>query len=149
MKPCNAQKMKALSVRQPFAGLIAAGIKRLEIRGWQTDYRGPILICASKREHPLFVSYHYRSGLLEIRNSSAPRKIQVELGQISILGAALCVVDLVDVNPFVQEQEKSACIDWIPAAFAWHLENPRPILRPLPVLGKPKFFEFDDSLIVY
>jgi hypothetical protein len=42
--------MKVLSVRQPFASLICAGIKTIENRSWKTDYRGTILIHASKDE---------------------------------------------------------------------------------------------------
>lgn len=40
--------MKALSLTQPWASLILAGAKRFETRGWNTDYRGPLLIHASK-----------------------------------------------------------------------------------------------------
>lgn len=39
--------MMALSVRQPWASLIVAGIKRVENRTWTTDYRGPLLVHAS------------------------------------------------------------------------------------------------------
>jgi hypothetical protein len=38
----------ALSIRQPWAALVAAGEKTLEIRSWRTNYRGPILIHAAK-----------------------------------------------------------------------------------------------------
>jgi len=40
--------MKALSVRQPWAWLIAHGLKPVENREWETHYRGPVLIHASK-----------------------------------------------------------------------------------------------------
>lgn len=38
--------MKALSVKQPWAALIASGEKPYEVRTWRTDYRGPLVICA-------------------------------------------------------------------------------------------------------
>lgn len=38
--------MKALSIRQPWAGLIVHDYKDIENRGWATHYRGPILIHA-------------------------------------------------------------------------------------------------------
>jgi hypothetical protein len=38
--------MKALTVKQPWASLIAAGIKDVENRSWPTRYRGPLLIHA-------------------------------------------------------------------------------------------------------
>ena len=40
--------MRALSIRQPWAWLIINGLKTLETRGWTTEYRGPLLIHASK-----------------------------------------------------------------------------------------------------
>lgn len=39
--------MKALSIKQPFASLIAHGIKDIENRTWKTKYRGRIYIHAS------------------------------------------------------------------------------------------------------
>jgi hypothetical protein len=38
--------MKMLTVRQPWAALIVAGIKPVENRTWSTEYRGPVLIHA-------------------------------------------------------------------------------------------------------
>lgn len=40
--------MKALTVRQPWASLIAAGVKTIETRSWSTEYRGPLAIHAGK-----------------------------------------------------------------------------------------------------
>jgi hypothetical protein len=40
--------MLALSVRQPWAELIASGIKRLEHRSWPIAHRGPLLIHAAR-----------------------------------------------------------------------------------------------------
>jgi hypothetical protein len=42
--------VKALSVRPPFAQLIAAGVKTLELRSRPTSHRGELLICATKPE---------------------------------------------------------------------------------------------------
>lgn len=38
--------MRAITIHQPFASLIAHGVKTYETRGWPTAYRGPILIHA-------------------------------------------------------------------------------------------------------
>ncbi len=40
--------MKALSLTQPWATLVAIGAKRIETRGWWTAYRGELLIHATK-----------------------------------------------------------------------------------------------------
>ena len=44
--------MKAISIKQPWASLIAYGIKDIENRTWRTNYRGRVLIHAgaSKKE---------------------------------------------------------------------------------------------------
>ena len=41
--------MKALTLWQPWASLIALGHKTIETRGWATRFRGPIAIHAAKR----------------------------------------------------------------------------------------------------
>lgn len=40
--------MKALSLTQPWATLVAIGAKKIETRSWSTSYRGPVAIHASK-----------------------------------------------------------------------------------------------------
>lgn len=40
--------MKAITIKQPFASLIANGIKEYEFRTWKTKYRGKLLIHAGK-----------------------------------------------------------------------------------------------------
>jgi predicted transcriptional regulator len=36
--------MKALSIREPWAGFIIHGKKTIELRTWRTNYRGPVLV---------------------------------------------------------------------------------------------------------
>lgn len=38
----------AISIRQPWAALLVAGIKSIEVRKWPTRRRGPVLIHAAK-----------------------------------------------------------------------------------------------------
>ena len=40
--------MKALTLLQPWASLVAIGVKRWETRAWRTSYAGPLAIHASK-----------------------------------------------------------------------------------------------------
>lgn len=47
--------MKAITIHQPWASLIAHGYKRFETRGWRTNYRGPIAIHASKKRDMEFI----------------------------------------------------------------------------------------------
>ena len=43
--------MKCISLKQPYAYLLASGIKSIEIRKWNTNFRGEFLIHASKTVH--------------------------------------------------------------------------------------------------
>lgn len=38
--------MKAITLKQPWASLVAYGIKKYEFRTWKTNYRGKLLIHA-------------------------------------------------------------------------------------------------------
>ena len=40
--------MKALSLKQPFAELVVEGKKKIELRNWNTKFRGDFFIHASK-----------------------------------------------------------------------------------------------------
>jgi len=42
-------ELRLLSVKQPWASLLVHGTKQLEVRSWQTSYRGPVAIRASGR----------------------------------------------------------------------------------------------------
>jgi hypothetical protein len=42
----------ALSLKQPWAALLAAGRKTIEVRAWATRFRGPVLIHAARVPDP-------------------------------------------------------------------------------------------------
>ena len=44
----NHSSMKCLSLRQPYAELLVSGKKTIELRKWNTNFRGKFLIHASK-----------------------------------------------------------------------------------------------------
>jgi len=113
--------MKALSVRQPWASLITIGRKTLELRTWQTSYRGPLLICAGARPDPR--GAHIQSWVH--------------------LGAAEAIVELVDIRSATDADEDAACFrpsDFAPECYAWVLANPRPV-KVFPVKGQLGLFE--------
>jgi hypothetical protein len=75
---------KELSIRQPWAHLIVAGIKQIENRTWTTRYRGPLLIHAGQLWHDETIADIERRHRIAI-----PRDLQ--------LGGIVGIVDLVDV----------------------------------------------------
>jgi len=141
--------MKAISVKQPFAALIAAGIKQFETRKWKTAYRGPLLVHASLALHPLFVEYDFATETLELDNFSTKRWYTVNKHLMARSGEMMCVVDLVDVQPFEDDKsvEDLACCDWY-GGYVWKLENPK-LTFPIPLKGKLGIFDVPDELIKY
>jgi hypothetical protein len=59
--------MKALSVKQPWADLIASGQKTIETRNWYTPYRGNILICSSKEPDKIAMVLLEKTALQFVR----------------------------------------------------------------------------------
>lgn len=110
--------MKALSVRQPWATMIAEGSKTIETRTWGTDYRGDLLIVSSKR----------------------PQIDDLPTGQ------ALCVVELVDCRPMTVADESRARCKWYDGAWAWVLSNKRPV-EPVNIRGRLGIYEVDEVQI--
>ncbi len=102
--------MKALSVKQPWANMIARGEKTIELRSWRTRYRGDLMICSSA------------------------------LPDIPPAGAALAIVKLVYCKKATQaDEERACCVVRVGRDFAWILENVRRI-RPWPVKGAQGLF---------
>ena len=62
--------MKVITIKQPFATLIAEGLKEYEFRTWKTSYRGEILIHAGKgvdkkaMERFKYLNLEYPSGCI-------------------------------------------------------------------------------------
>ena len=126
--------MKTLSVQQPWATFIAQGWKTIEVRTWRTDYRGALLIAASKGSNlPASVTHIEENG----EQIAMPR------------GVALCVVDLLDVRRLTLADAAPANLEPedMPAdGWAWLLGNPRAV-EPIPIKGKLSLYDTPDELI--
>lgn len=134
--------MKAISLWQPWASLIAVGAKQYETRSWGTPYRGPLVIHASKTEQGMssFGEYHIRQALAGagIRSTYAlPR------------GVALCVVNLVDCDVMTSRliddisEDEFAFGDWKEGRYAWKMEVVRVFDKPIPMRGMQGLFDVD------
>lgn len=113
--------MKAISLRPEWAMPVALGIKTVECRTWGTGYRGDLLVCSSSRKVDGLVSGH-----------------------------ALCVVELVAVEPFGDRHRNGALVgaldDLADGTLAWCLGNVR-MVRPFPVKGKLHLFDVSDDSV--
>jgi len=120
----NEPKMKALSIRQPWAWLIAHGIKDIENRDWPTKFRGEFLIHAAKKfEREAYLRLCEQFNLAGVM----PQPGAFELG--GIVGKAAIV----------------ACVTahsspWFRGRYGFVVSNASPIAL-LPERGKLSFFE--------
>ena len=118
--------MKALSIKQPFAELIIQGRKKIELRKWNTNFRGEFFIHASK-----------------IPDEKAMQKFNFkELPCGFIVGKE----KLVDVKKYENEDEHNKDKNLHLASSFWGnygfvLENPERI-KEIPCKGKLSFFDF-------
>lgn len=97
--------MKFLTIRQPWASLIAVGAKTIETRPFSTKYRGPLAIHAGKA-HPSIHAIGQRPsfGIYAQGKPRAFRMLRSSDGRwIELpLGAVVAVCDLVDVVPIAE-----------------------------------------------
>jgi hypothetical protein len=129
--------MKAISIKQPWTGLIASGLKPLETRTWETKHRGDLLICSSKKPSTSVVLSDFAPD--GIGRYVAP--------VIENFGKALCVVDLVDCRPYRKEDEAKTLCDYYPG-YVWEFRNLRRVV-PFDVKGRQGFYNVQDKNIVY
>lgn len=84
--------MKALTIKQPWASLIAAGVKDVENRTWDTRYRGPLLIHAGKGVETI------PTGVVELFSYDARAVLERDLPRGGIIARAQ-LVDVVTDSP--------------------------------------------------
>lgn len=127
--------MKVLTIKQPFATLIAEGLKEYEFRTWKTNYRGEILIHAGKGiDKKSMEKYKYLN--LEYPNSCIIAKVTI--------------TDCIKVDDNIRDYLKSKQTsiydnitknkDW--EGYAFKLENITKI-EPINISGKLSFWEYE------
>ena len=114
--------MKALSLKQPWAGMIANGEKTIETRTWRTNHRGDLLICSSKKFDEYATPDMFSDATCFVR------------------GMTICVVNVVACVPMEEKHVIEACCDVYEGAWAWILEDIR-IVKNLPVKGVLNIFD--------
>lgn len=127
--------MKVLTIKQPYASLIAEGLKEYEFRTWKTKYRGEILIHAGKGVDKKAME-KFKCFNLEYPS-----------------GCIIAKVNLTDCIPIDNEarnmlkEKKSIIYDHIIdnndyKGYGFKLENIKKI-KPIPINGKLSFWEYD------
>ncbi len=148
-----AVQIRALSITQPWATLIAIGQKRVETRSWGTSYRGPIAIHAAKtfpggaRDLCVPGPGFARSPLYDALRAAGIRgpirdRRRCSTGDLP-LGAVLAIAELVDVRRITSPEALGHVLGanevafgaWTPGRYAWLLAYVRPLAEPIPARG--------------
>ncbi|QDP86052.1 ASCH domain-containing protein [Chryseobacterium sp. SNU WT5] len=141
--------MKALSIKQPWASLIAHGIKDIENRTWKTNFRGRIYIHASgtkvlnglrvltEEQYVIAQKIFLENGFDKF--SDLP--VSAIIGEVEIVDCVINHSSIWAEETELPEQLGNQCI------WNWVLANP--ILYKNPILnvkGKLSFWEPDNHL---
>ena len=123
--------MKALSIRQPWAWLIINGGKDIENRDWKTNFRGRVLVHASKgmTREEWSDAWTFAQGL-----GASPKAIAAGVTRDSILrGGIIGSIEIVDCVSYSSSP-------WFMGKFGFVLRDPRP-LPFVPWKGQLGFFD--------
>ena len=127
--------MKVLTIKQPFATLIAEGIKEYEFRTWKTKYRGEVLIHAGKGiDKKAMEKYNHLN-------------LEYPSGCIIAKATITDCVKIDDEMRILLKNKKSIVYDNIVNNTEWNgygfkLENVEKI-NPITASGKLSFWEYD------
>jgi len=123
--------LKCLSVSQPFADLIISGKKIIELRNWNTKFRGEFLIHAP----------------IKIRTKDCSR---LKINKKLVTGAIVGKAELYDVKKYdlIKEIKKDqkyhfASKKFNGKTFGFMLKNSKPFRIPIPWKGQLGFFDVE------
>lgn len=124
--------MKVITLKQPWATLVAEGIKRYEFRSWKTNYRGKVLIHAGagvdKKDMERFSHLN-----LEYPSKRIIAEVEIE-----------DCLELTDkLNQEIISENNIAYGSKVRTGYAWKLKNVKKIELDREINGKLGFWNYD------
>jgi activating signal cointegrator 1 len=149
----DGRTMKAISLWQPWATLIAIGAKRIETRSWMTYHRGPLAIAATKSTPADAKTAALFNG--NIRRSLQDARLWRPGEELALPeGCVLCTARLVDVRPVPDRPTTIAGVTipppepelsfghYAPRRFAWLLADVVQLAEPVPCAGGQRLWDW-------
>jgi len=120
--------LKAITIPQPWASLVAIGAKTIDTRPYATSYRGPLAIHAARAE-PIVDDPYYRALLSAagLAVTALPRGKIIAVGRL-----AACERITPAACPCYPEYAFST---FTPGWYAWKIDAIRPLETPRPFKG--------------
>jgi hypothetical protein len=153
--------MKALTLWQPWATLVAMGEKRIETRNWSTKYRGELAIHAAAKLPPKWLGASSRTDPFrdELADLFAVRRDRDDRGGKHVddllrtlpLGKVVCVVRLMaveEINDMLRETlstRERLFGNYEGGRYAWHLEMVDVIEPPIPAKGQRLLWNWNST----
>lgn len=148
--------MKAITVLQPFATLIALGEKHFETRSWKTDYRGELLIHAGKGTQYMYL-WEREAFYSVLEKHGYIRRDRIPLGAIiakvnltdclkvkeSTLDFGIGITKAVLENGMEIKDNELKFGDYTRGRYAWKLENVEMLKESIPVKGQQRLWNFN------
>jgi hypothetical protein len=146
--------IKALSLYQPWASAVP-GPKGLETRGWDTSYRGPLLICAAQKVMPfdllleLGAQEEWCYAMAPIFGYAQDAyKFAHRVRKLLPYGKAVATCNLVATYRTGSLTRKMIGAnypfgDFSPERYALDLRDRKAIKEPFPVRGRQKLFDVE------
>lgn len=134
--------MRVLSIKEPFASLVALGIKKIETRSWKTNYRGEIYIHASLTKN-VIKDEKRKEKLLSL----FPDNYDFKQGYI-ICKAYLkdCIyMDEEFISNIKKDETEYLCGHYDVGRYAWVLENVELLDKVIPAKGKLGIWYFNQE----
>lgn len=136
--------MKALTLWQPWASLVAYGHKQIETRSWSTSHRGPLAIHAAKsipsflgksRMDPDFEEFYQWTGLPPYKELPT--------------GVIICIVDLVAIETTDKTRvglarKELAFGNYEDGRYAWLLNNLMRLPSQIPAKGNRMLWNWEE-----
>jgi activating signal cointegrator 1 len=144
--------MKALTLTQPWATLVAIGAKKIETRSWSTSYRGSIAIHAAKgfpkwaRE---FTQEQVCSQAVCFSQWPPLGYPWYPLGFVLATGRLVhCMLtqQVPHLLPTLWTPREREFGDYAPDRYAWILEDIKPFPEPIPAKGALGLWDWNEKL---
>ncbi|MEK4003035.1 ASCH domain-containing protein [Paenibacillus sp. FSL H3-0333] len=133
--------MKCLTIRQPWATLIALGEKQIETRTWRTAHRGELAIHAGMQVNKAICRMEPYQSLLARYGYTADN---LPTGKIIAVSR---IADCCEVTPELAQQGWPGGNEYVfgnyaEGRYAWMLEEVVPLVHPIPAKGRLGFWEY-------
>lgn len=140
--------MRAISLWQPWATMVALGLKQFETRHWATDYRGPLAIHAAKRWTKEQADFTQKLLALHVVGRRLRQCGYTAADQLP-LGAVVCTVQLTKIlsTESALATNQVGIIEQMLGNYsigrkAWLLLDVQRLEPPIPATGHQGFWEW-------